>query len=167
LIYPKDFSEGWIAWPGPSHKKANAFVLTEESCRWLIPSAVHVLVKRFSAKEEKRRISAAVFDPDRIQCRMVALENHVNYFHADGSGLSHSLAKGLTVFLNSSLVDSCFRQFNGHTQVNASDLRKLRYPSRNQLEAIGCAIGDVFPDQNKLDQLVDGVLHGHVRSERA
>ena len=47
------------------------------------------------------------------------------------------LAGGLAAFLNSTLVDVYFRQFNGHTQVNATDLRNLRYPTRAELESLG------------------------------
>jgi adenine-specific DNA-methyltransferase len=116
---------------------------------------VHVLVKRFSAKEEKRRVVAAIFDPARIPCEIVGFENHLNYFHDRGHGLSMPLAKGLTIFLNSTIVDAYFRQFNGHTQVNASDLRNLRYPTRQELEALGMEIESNFPDQDELDRLVE------------
>jgi adenine-specific DNA-methyltransferase len=46
------------------------------------------------------------------------------------------LAKGLCRFLNSEAVDTYFRTFSGHTQVNATDLRNLHYPTRKQLEAL-------------------------------
>ena len=68
------------------------------------------------------------------------------------------LAKGLAAFLNSTLVDVYFRQFNGHTQVNATDLRNLRYPTWAQLESLGRKIGEAFPDQAKLDTLVEREL---------
>jgi len=68
------------------------------------------------------------------------------------------LAKGLTAFLNSTLVDEYFRQFSGHTQVNATDLRSLKYPSLSQLLALGEEIGDTFPKQEELDQIVLGIL---------
>lgn len=44
---------------------------------------------------------------------------------------------GLMVYLNSTFIDNFFRQFSGHTQVNASDLRKLPYPTLNTLREIG------------------------------
>ena len=47
------------------------------------------------------------------------------------------LAHGLTIFLNSTAVDESFRRFSGHTQVNATDLRQLKYPSRTVLIAMG------------------------------
>ena len=64
------------------------------------------------------------------------------------------LAKGLTAFLNSTLVDEYFRQLSGHTQVNANDLLHLRYPTRQQLSAIGQRIGEIFPEQSNLDKLI-------------
>ena len=41
------------------------------------------------------------------------------------------------VFLNSDLVDRYFRTFNGHTQVNATDLKQMYYPSINDLRELG------------------------------
>jgi hypothetical protein len=39
--------------------------------------------------------------------------------------------------LNTTAVDDHFRRFNGHTQVNATDLRLMKYPSRTALIALG------------------------------
>jgi adenine-specific DNA-methyltransferase len=79
-------------------------------------------------------------------------------FHRDGAGLSRKLARGLAAFLNSELVDTYFRQFNGHTQVNATDLRNLRYPSPRALEELGCRVADLPPEQQELDTIVKSVL---------
>ena len=37
------------------------------------------------------------------------------------------------MFLNTTAVDEAFRRFSGHTQVNATDLRTMKYPSRDTL----------------------------------
>jgi adenine-specific DNA-methyltransferase len=115
-------------------------------------------VKRFSSKEERRRIVAAVLSPATIPGDVIAFENHLNYFHRDGHGLPLSLARGLAAYLNSSLVDAYFRQFSGHTQVNATDLRKLHYPSSAQLEQIAERLVDVTPGQPEIDEVVEAVL---------
>ena len=67
--------------------------------------------------------------------------------------LDNDFAKGLWAYLNSNIVDQYFRQFNGHTQVNAADLRMLRYPSRKQLVAMGKQIYGF--DQELFDELVN------------
>jgi adenine-specific DNA-methyltransferase len=89
---------------------------------------------------------------------VVGFENHLNYFHRRGRGLRLKLARGLAAFLNSTMVDQYFRQFSGHTQVNATDLRNMRYPDRGQLERIGSLISDDFPDQAGVDALVSREL---------
>ena len=158
LIYPGHFDNGYVKWPKKDSRKPNAILNIPESEDLLVPSGVYVLVKRFSSKEERKRIVAAIYDGSRFSANLVGFENHLNYFHQNGKGLPLALAKGLTAFLNSNLVDSYFRQFNGHTQVNATDLRSLKYPTRSELEAFGSDIGDEFPTQNELDDLVEKEL---------
>lgn len=165
LIYPAHFSWGSIEWPKLGHKKPNACIRNPQSEKWIIPAGIYVLVKRFSAKEEKRRIVASIFDPVLVQCEYVAFENHLNYFHEGGKGLPLNLAKGLTAFLNSTFLDTYFRQFNGHTQVNATDLKSIPYPSRPQLEAFGKRIGTVFPHQEELDRLIEQEFSGWQRAQ--
>jgi adenine-specific DNA-methyltransferase len=158
LIYPGHFDDGYITWPKLGGKKPNALALWNGSDELLIPAGYYVLVKRFSAKEETRRVVAAVYDPKRIDAERVGFENHLNYFHRDGGGLPESFAKGLAAYLNSSVVDACFRQFSGHTQVNATDLRSLRYPDESRLIELGKRIGARFPEQSELDRLIDEVV---------
>jgi adenine-specific DNA-methyltransferase len=158
LIYPTHFSKGDINWPKPGGKKPNALQVTPETEHLLVPAGVYVLVKRFTAKEERRRIVAAVYDPARVKATRVGFENHLNYYHSNGNGCSPSLARGLVAFLNSTLVDSYFRQFNGHTQVNATDLRSFKYPSKEVLELLGARIGNELPEQDELDRLVEEEL---------
>lgn len=153
LIYPVHFGNGYIAWPKPG-KKPNYLNADDDTQALLVPSGFYVLVKRFSAKEEKRRVTAAVCDPGRIPAADFGFENHLNYFHRCGHGLPGLLAKGLAAYLNSTLVDSYFRQFSGHTQVNATDLRSLKYPASEVLERIGRKIGEVFPSQDEIDALI-------------
>ena len=121
----------------------------------LLPHERYVLVKRFSSKEERRRVVAALFEPNDFDHECVGFENHLNVFHQNSRGLPQALASGLNVWLNSTIVDRFFRTFSGHTQVNATDLRSLRYPTRCQLEELGCAVGfERLPDQEKIDALV-------------
>ncbi|MBI3393276.1 MAG: Eco57I restriction-modification methylase domain-containing protein [Nitrospirae bacterium] len=158
LIYPCHLQRGFVKWPNGHTRKPNALVLTSGADDLLVPAGHYVLVKRFSAKEEPRRIVAAVYDPADVPADRVAFENHLNYYHIRGSGLPATVAKGLAAFLNSTLVDSFFRQFSGHTQVNATDLRSFRYPSWNRLSALGRRIGRSFPAQEELDRLTEEVV---------
>jgi adenine-specific DNA-methyltransferase len=158
LIYPCHIRSGFVEWPNGRTRKANALALGPGAEDLLVPQGYYVLVKRFSAKEERRRVVAAVYDPERVPSDRVAFENHLNYYHVRGSGLPVTIAKGLAAFLNSTLVDSYFRQFSGHTQVNAADLRSFRYPAWDKLVALGRRIGESLPDQEELDRLVEEVV---------
>jgi len=68
---------------------------------------------------------------------MLGFENHLNVFHDDRHGLPEPLARGLVIYLNTTAVDEHFRRFNGHTQVNATDLKLMKYPSRDALIRLG------------------------------
>src|ERR1019366_6151627 len=112
LIYPRNFENGFITWPKPGGKKSQAMAVLPGAEELLVPKGTYVLVKRFSSKEENRRIVAALYDPKRIAAEHVGFENHTNFYHAGDRGLSVPFAKGLTSFLNSTLVDLYFRQFS-------------------------------------------------------
>jgi adenine-specific DNA-methyltransferase len=157
LIYPAHCGDGYVEYP-TSTKKHQALVHELETSALLIPNEHYVLTKRFSSKEEKKRIVAVVYDAHRIDCRLVGFENHLNYFHKNGQGIDLTLARGLAVYLNCSLVDAFFRLFNGHTQVNATDLRSLKYPHMEQLLLLGAHIGERFPLQREIDDLVQQKL---------
>jgi adenine-specific DNA-methyltransferase len=158
LIYPTHFENGLVRWPKANYKKPNAILYNAESATLMVPAGVYVLVRRFSAKEERRRLVAAIFDPEYVPCNVVGFENHVNYFHERGAPLDRTLAWGLSMFLNCTPLDTYFRQFNGHTQVNATDLRSLRYPTRAALTEMGRRPRDLLPPQNVLDTLVAKIL---------
>jgi adenine-specific DNA-methyltransferase len=157
LLYPSHFESGLLCWPKIGGKKPNALHVPATRVDLLIPIGVYVVVRRFSSKEEKKRIVASLLDPARLPANVkwIGIENHLNYFHAAGHGLSLSLAKGLVAYLNWNVIDSYFRHFNGHTQVNATDVRSLPFPSAETLVVIGDEIGDNFPVQSQLDALIE------------
>lgn len=156
LIYPGHFSGHYIEWPRQQNGvKANAIFESSKNKHWLMPNGWYVLTRRFSAKEEKRRIVAAVNDPGRIGTEKIAFENHLNVFHQNGKGLDPLIAKGLALYLNSSLADQYFRLFSGHTQVNAADLRAMHYPDLPTLARLGEQAGSSFPDQSLIDKILE------------
>ncbi|WP_438039889.1 Eco57I restriction-modification methylase domain-containing protein [Sorangium sp. So ce128] len=157
LIYPTHFASGVVRWPKRC-KKPNALVDAPETAALWMPSGNYVLVKRFSSKEERRRVVAALFTPESAPGARIGFENHLNVIHRNGKGLPALLARGLAAFLNSTLVDTHFRQFNGHTQVNATDLRNLGYPTVEQIEQLGRRVLDPCLPQDELDHIVEDVL---------
>ena len=156
LIHPFNLSNGSIKFPVLAKKK-NYIRVNNKSKKILVENGNYVLVKRFSTKEEKKRIMASVWTQADFDYPFIGFENRVNYFHKEGKDLKLSIAKGLSLFLNSSVVDLYFRQFNGNTQVNATDLRYLKYPTSKQLEILGSNFA-INLEQEEIDDLVEKVV---------
>lgn len=72
-------------------------------------------------------------------------------FHDKKSGLSREMTHGLCAFLNTDMVDDVFRLFSGHTQVNATDLRRMKYPTSEKLKELGAwALTQDSPSQEDI-----------------
>ncbi len=159
LLYPGHFSGLSINWPKIGMKKSNALMHHSETDKLFYPNGFYAVIRRFSSKEEKRRIVASMVYPDAFSSSWLGFENHLNVFHRQKQGLPEYLARGLVIFLNSTLVDESFRRFSGHTQVNATDLRMMKYPSRDVLVALGrwaSMQGDI--SQERIDARLESVL---------
>lgn len=158
LLYAGHFLSGGVEWPISTTKKPNAIRRTDETEKWLYPNGFYTVVRRFSSKEERRRIVSSVVDPARLPGEVLGFENHLNVFHQGRCPLPERLARGLSVFLNSTPVDKYFRRFNGHTQVNATDLRTMKYPDRDILFHLGdWAVQHPEMTQETIDQKIRSV----------
>lgn len=138
LLYPGHFVGNSIEYPKTNWKKPNAIIFNQSTEKWLYPKGFYTVVRRFSSKEQKRRIYASVVNPDfSPESVAFGFENHLNVLHFRKKGITEDVAYGLAAYLNSTFVDRCFRRFSGHTQVNAGDLRKLKYPDLTILKKLG------------------------------
>lgn len=153
LIYPVHLSGG-VNWPLDS-KKPNAIAVSKKSKSWLWKHCgQYVIVRRFSSKEERRRIVATFYDSG-LPGELIGFENKLNVFHKNKTGLDVDLALGLYVYLNCSLLDKYYRLFGGHTQVNATDLRNIHYPTAEILRSIGSKIETPDLTQKEIDQVIE------------
>lgn len=137
LLYPGHFTNQTVEWPREMFKKPNAIRDDVSTRKWLYPNGYYTVVRRFSSKEEKRRLVASIIDPTRLPTDWIGIENHLNVIHDGRKPLPENLARGLCAYLNSSVIEQYFRRFNGHTQVNATDLRTLPYPNKKVLSELG------------------------------
>lgn len=158
LLYPHHFVNGKLQYP-KEHKKPNAIKVSTETQKWLMPNeGYYVIVKRFSAKEEKKRVVAYIVNPNEIKGEWIGFENHWNVFHIKKHGFDKEAAMGLACFLNSTILDDYFRVFSGHTQVNATDLKNMRYPSLKILRELGKSY-QAKMSQEQVDILLAGVIN--------
>lgn len=158
LIYAHHFEDGFVSHPRIGAKKPNFIEVNSETDKWMMPRGNYVAVRRLSSKEEKRRIVPAVFVASKFATEKIGFDNHINIFHSGKKGIPLDVAKGLAVYLGSTFADQWLRRFSGHTQVNAGDLRALRYPPFETLEAWGKNVGDKLPTQEEIDNITGGNL---------
>lgn len=124
----------------PKNGKPMHILANDESKRLLLPAKRYVLLKRFTAKEERRRLVAGIVEQTDSYSPLLGLENHLNYIYTPGGELSQDEALGLAALLNSTLVDRYFRAISGNTQVNAAEIRAMPVPDLETIRRIGKAI---------------------------
>ncbi len=138
LLWMQHIDHMRVRWPinrKYEHIKSNV------ATAWmLVPNANYVIMRRFSPKEDKRRITAAPYLAGTLPGAMLGLENHTNYVYRPSGEMTSEETCGLAAYLNSQLVDTYLRSVAGNTQVNATDLRKLPLPTKDILIAIGRAV---------------------------
>jgi adenine-specific DNA-methyltransferase len=120
-----------------------------------------VLLRRFSAKEEKRRLIAAPLLKSNFNCDFIGLENHVNYIYRKNGKMTEQEAHGIAALLNSSLLDNYFRISNGNTQVSATEIRAFPMPSIEMIRTIGQRIMKIkhIPTYDEIDRLVRNAIN--------
>jgi adenine-specific DNA-methyltransferase len=161
LLYPAHFQNHSVHWPNKNNKKPNAILINSDTNKWLFPNGFYVVTRRFSSKEEKKRIIANIVTPSSFEnYDFLGFENHLNVFHHDKNGLPKILAYGLYTYLNASIVDEHFRRFSGHTQVNATDLRNMVYPDYDTLLQLGeWALSQDALSQESIDLKTENIFN--------
>ena len=121
-------------------RRAKSALLLPVLCRsgaepLLLPNRNYVLLRRFNAKEEPRRLTAAPWLASEFAVPEIGTENHRNYIHRRGGTLPDDEAWGLAALYNSRLLDTWFRAVNGNTQVSATEPRAAVSCARNNRRA--------------------------------
>lgn len=152
LVWMNHVSAMRVKWPlnqqKPEHiKRKGAGAL-------LIPNDNYVLIRRFSAKEEARRLVAAPYIAGEFPVPEIGIENHLNYIYRPGGILSEEEAWGLAAFYNSSILDTYFRCVNGSTQVSATELRAMPLPEHDLIVALGSRVKLMEDPIQKLDEVI-------------
>lgn len=101
---------------------------------WLINSEPCILVQRTTAKEQKRRLIAAMI-PNSFLCEYpgYVVENHLNMIYSCSPGNKFALQTVLAL-LNSSALDQGFRCINGSVAVSAFELNSIPLPDPDQMQ---------------------------------
>ena len=145
-----------VTWPLNRHKPE--YIKRQGAEKLLLPNRNYVLLRRFTAKEEVRRLSAAPYVAQSMPVPQVGLENHLNYIYRQDGWLTDEEAWGLAALYNSRLLDTYFRCLNGHTQVNATELRAMPLPASEFIVELGERVQQLVNPIDHLDPLIAGTL---------
>ena len=148
-----------VHWPN-GVKKPQWIEHKPESIRLLVRNNNYVILRRFSAKEEHRRLTAAPLLSGRLAGDMIGLENHLNYIHRPGGRLEEAETLGLAALYNSTLMDGYFRCVNGNTQVSATELRAMPLPPLVEIDALGRYVQSNPGNIDMIDELVKKLATG-------
>ena len=136
LYRPHNVTPLLATWTG-SHKKEVSFKLDAGHDKHTISNENYVLLKRFSSKDEKRRLVSGVHLASKHKSELIGFGNKTNYVGVVNEKLSVVEAYGIAAVFNSSFMDKYFRCMSGNTQVNATEIRVMKFPSREQIREIG------------------------------
>lgn len=126
-----------LQWPIETLKKPQWLLLNDDAEKLCVRNQNLVLLRRFSAKEEDRRLVAAPYFETEISTPHLGLENHLNYIYRPDGTLTREEAAGLAVLLNSRSIDTYFRVFNGNTQVGATEISLIPLPAYEAIVEAG------------------------------
>jgi adenine-specific DNA-methyltransferase len=133
LFYSHHIQNGKVVFPvGKEHE----YIVAEQN-GLLQQNTNYLFVKRFTAKEERRRLQCGVYlarkHPEYAE---ISTQNKINFI-CGLKELSECIVYGLYVLFNSTLYDCYYRILNGSTQVNSTEINSLPVPPLNIIEAMG------------------------------
>lgn len=149
-----------VRWPSPKNGKEQAIKNSDETNNILVPIRNYVLLKRFTSKEQKHRLDPSIFLKEEFQqFDKIGFENHLNYIYKKVGELSDFEAYGLAAILKNTISDTYFRTLNGNTQVNASEIRNLPFPSITKIKEVGQKIKEQNAvNESEINNIIGQVL---------
>lgn len=134
LFYPQHIKEGKVEFP---IQKEHEYVVTEQK-GLMQENKNYLFVKRFTAKEEHRRLQCGVYLAKRFpQYAKISTQNKINFVDGVLTEMSECLVYGLYVIFNSTLYDEYYRILNGSTQVNSTEINAMPVPDLESIKEMG------------------------------
>lgn len=130
LFYSQHIRNGRVKWPVG---KEDEYISTDRA-GFLQENTNYLLVKRFTAKEERRRLQCGIYlQSDHPEYAHISTQNKVNFIKCE----TPELAYGLYVLMNSTIYDTYYRILNGSTQVNSTEINNMPVPDAATITAMG------------------------------
>lgn len=149
LFYSSHISkDGQVTWPVG---KSGEYIQTDRS-GLLQSNSNYIFVKRFTSKEEPRRLQCGVYLSSRYpKYKYISTQNKINFIECP----SLDLLYGVYALLNSTLYDQYYRILNGSTQVNSTEVNAMPIPSATTISKIGAELSGKPLTTAYCDQIVE------------
>lgn len=155
LFYSQHIQDGKVVFPvGKEHE----YIVTEQS-GLRQQNTNYLFVKRFTTKEERRRLQCGVYlarkHPEYTE---ISTQNKINFI-CGLRELSECVVYGLYVLFNSTLYDCYYRILNGSTQVNSTEINAMPVPPMNIIEAMG---KELIRVRDMSEESCDNILRSYI-----
>lgn len=148
LFYSHHIKNGRVLWPAGCEAE---HIVTDKS-GYLQENTDYLFVKRFTSKEEKRRLQCGIYlKTDHSQYKYISTQNKINYIKCD----TPEMAYGLFALLNSTLYDTYYRILNGSTQVNSTEINLMPVPSKEAIREMGRELISMELTEQNCDKIVN------------
>ncbi len=137
LFYSQHIKQGEVQFP---IQKEHEYVVTDQK-GLMQDNRNYLFVKRFTAKEERRRLQCGVYLSKKYpQYKKISTQNKINFVDGIITEMSECLVYGLYVIFNSTLYDEYYRILNGSTQVNSTEVNAMPIPNLESIQEMGRAL---------------------------
>ena len=134
LFYSQHIKQGEVQFP---IQREHEYVVTDQK-GLMQDNRNYLFVKRFTAKEEKRRPQCGVYLSKKYpQYKKISTQNKINFVDGLITEMSECLVYGLYVIFNSTLYDEYYRILNGSTQVNSTEINAMPVPDLESIQEMG------------------------------
>ena len=134
LFYSQHIKQGEVQFP---IQKEHEYVVTNQN-GLVQDNRNYLFVKRFTAKEERRRLQCGVYLSKKYpQYKKISTQNKINFIDGLITEMSECLVYGLYVIFNSTLYDEYYRILNGSTQVNSTEINAMPVPDLDSIQEMG------------------------------
>ena len=155
LFYSQHIQDGRVVFPVG---KEYEYIVTEQS-GLLQKNTNYLFVKRFTAKEEHRRLQCGVYLAKKHpEYQKISTQNKINFI-CGIRDLSDCVVYGLYVLFNSTLYDCYYRTLNGSTQVNSTEINCMPVPPMGVIEAMG---KELIRVRDMSEKSCDNILRSYI-----
>ena len=133
VFYSFNIENGFVYF---DESRENAFICNSQQ-GLLQENKNYLFVKRFTTKEEQRRLQAGIYLKSNFpRFSEISTDNKINFIDIP-SHYGDSIVYGLYALFNSTIYDTYYRVLNGSTQVNSSEMNAIPVPDINTIMSIG------------------------------